>query len=296
VFGDDVFLRPEVATVRGEALHFWRIGRDRADRGFPETVLLLHGLGGDHVGLAELAELLDEYDVVVPDLPGFGDSAALAGAHTLSAYAEAVDGLREWLGLDRFHLVGHSLGASIALVYAARFGAHLDGLCLLNPVSTASGPTAWLGRSYYRIAALAPAWFARLWLVSRPAVALSDAFVIVTEDRARRRWILRQDYRNYRRSCLRAMVESFLSYFDTPFDELAAEIAAPALVITGDRDGIAPPAEVSALAGRIPTATLLIVPGGGHLLPVEDPDLVGTAVREFLADLRLGRMAVAEGE
>ena len=290
MFGDDVNMHRAATAVRGGQLAYWRI-----DRGAAETVIMLHGMGGDHRGLAELAAALSSANVIVPDLPGYGESEPLPGAHTLTEYADAVAELRTALGLGPVHLVGHSLGASISLVHAARHGAGLRSLTLLNPVTTADNFTANLSKLYFRAAARLPAAASRFWLASKPAVYISDAFVIATRDRARRRWILESDYRNYRLASVRGMIESFLSYYDTPFDEHAAAITVPALLLTGGRDGIAPPKSVSALAARMPGAHYVEVAGAGHLVPVEQPAEVATVLRDFLAGPSR-MMVTAEGE
>jgi len=257
---------------------YWQL-----DRGARDTVLCLHGLGGDHRGLVDMATGLTDVNVVIPDLPGYGTTDPMPGTHSLVNYADAVAELRAELGLDRCHLVGHSLGASIALVHAARHGAGLRSLALLNPVSTASNMTATLGKLYYRIAAALPAPVARFWLASKPAVYVADAFVIKTRDRARRRWILEQDYENYRRASVPAMIESFLSYYETPFEDHAATLGMPTLLVTGTRDGIAPPAVVTALANRVRSADLRVVPDVGHLVPMEEPGRIAALVNDFLA-------------
>jgi len=206
----------------------------------------------------------------------------MSDPHSLVNYADAVAHLRHGLGLDTCHLLGHSLGASIALVHAARHGDGLRSLTLLNPVSTASNLTATLGKLYYRIAAALPGPVARFWLASKLAVYVSDCFVIKTSDRARRRWILAQDYENYRRANVPAMIESFLSYYETPFADHAAALAMPVLLLTGTRDGIAPAAAVTALARRVPNATLTVLPDVGHLVPMEQPTEIASLVDEFL--------------
>lgn len=269
--------------MRGTTTHYWRV-----DRGSAETVLFLHGLGGDHRGLAELADALPGVNLVLPDLPGYGRSAPMVAPHTLANYADAIAELRMALGLAKCHLVGHSLGASIALVHAARHGAGLRSLCLLNPVSMANNATANLGKLYYRFAAALPAPVARFWLASKPAVYIADAFVIKTRDRARRRRILREDYENYANSHVPAMIESFLSYYDTPFDEYATRITTPTLLVTGDRDGIAPVASVTALASLMPAARLAVVPGSGHLAPAEIPERIARVAGAFLAEIHSG--------
>lgn len=269
--------------LRGTTVRYWQV-----DRGSADTVLFLHGLGGDHRGLAEFAQAMPGVNLVLPDLPGYGRSEPMAMPHSLVNYADAIAELRMALGLTNCHLVGHSLGGSIALVHAARHGTGLRSLSLLNPVSMANNATANLGKLYYRIAAALPKPVARFWLASKPAVFISDAFVLTTKDRDRRRRILREDYENYRQASVPAMIESFLSYYDTPFDEYAARITVPTLLVTGDRDGIAPVASVTALASRMPGARLAAVPGAGHLAPLEMPHRIAELATAFLAEIHSG--------
>ncbi len=276
---DSAPLRADSIVVAGDRINYWRSDTEHAD-----TVLLLHGLGGDHRGLAEVAAGLRGVNVLIPDVPGYGDSAPLSQPHGLANYATSVEGLRTGLGLGPVHLLGHSLGASIALLHAAAFPAALRSLCLVNPVSTANNTTANLGKIYYRIAAALPAPLARFWLASKPAVYIADAMIMVTRDKRVRRRILEEDYENYARASIPAMIESFLSYYDTRFEARAATITIDSLLITGDADRIAPPESVSALGAAMPSAQVRILPGAGHLLPMESPADVATLVNEFLAE------------
>src|SRR3954452_12701090 len=96
-----------VPVGRGR-MSYWRRPGTRG------TVLLLHGLGGDNTGLRPMVEHWPDMDVVMPDLPGHGQSSPLS-RHTLPAYADAIAEFCDRLGLPAVHLVGHSLGATIAL-------------------------------------------------------------------------------------------------------------------------------------------------------------------------------------
>jgi pimeloyl-ACP methyl ester carboxylesterase len=271
-----------VSATADEAVRWscWRGGSDG-----PDNLVVLHGLGGDHAGLDEMLSDLRGVNVIAPDLPGYGESGPLRVPHTLENYAAAVEALRTDLGLDEFHLVGHSLGASIALLYAGTYGFGLKSLCLLNPVSVAGGYTAALGKLYYRVGAVLPDRLRRVWLASRAAVYLSDSVIIRTKDAARRRKILEQDYENYRRANTRAMVESFLSYYDTPFGDYAGKVTTSTLLITGDKDGIAPPESVSRLHAAMRPSRLEIVAGAGHLMPMEQPADIAAILNDFLADV-----------
>jgi pimeloyl-ACP methyl ester carboxylesterase len=266
------------ATVLGTRIEYWC-----TDRGSSQDLLLLHGLGGDHSGLRELAHDLHGVNIIAPDLPGFGASEPLRVPHTLENYAHAVEELRRQLGLDACHVLGHSLGASIALVHAGTYPTAARTLCLVNPVSMTRGFAADLGKLYYRIGAMLPHRLARPWLTSRPAVYLSNSVVLTTRDRARRRSIMRQDYLNYRRASTRAMVESFLSYYDIDVLASAAAVRAETLLITGNKDGIAPPHSVALLRDAIPRSHLTVFPDAGHLLPLEQPSELAGVVNEFLS-------------
>lgn len=279
-------LREQSIVVNGT-----RIAYRHNTTGRREAALLLHGLGGDHRGLAGIAAGLHDVDVIIPDLPGYGDSEPLTQPHTLAGYAAAIEALRVALGLDQVHLIGHSLGASIALLHASTYPAALRSLTLISPVSTANNVTANLGKLYYRVAAALPARAARFWLASKPAVYIADAMIIVSKDKAVRRRILDEDYENYARASVPAMIESFLSYYDTDFEQQAARITADTLLITGDADRIAPLASVTALAAAIPAATLRVLPGAGHLMPMETPADVAGPLDTFLHDRLIGTVA-----
>src|SRR4051794_14055058 len=137
-----------LAIGRGR-LHYWR----RPAAG-PAT-LLLHGLGADHAGLMPIVAHWPDADVYAPDLPGHGRSAPLR-RHTLQAYADVIEAFCDRLGLLGAHVVGHSLGATIALTLAARHPARVRSAVLLSPVTDASGPVAWTAHAYYRLGALLP--------------------------------------------------------------------------------------------------------------------------------------------
>jgi pimeloyl-ACP methyl ester carboxylesterase len=284
-------LRAESIVVNGTRISYWHNTSATGSARTRDTALLLHGLGGDHRGLVALAAGLRDVDVVIPDVPGYGDSAPLARSHSLANYAAAVEALRVALALGPVHLIGHSLGASIALLHASGYPAALRSLSLINPVSTANNVTANLGKLYYRVAAALPARAARFWLASKPAVYIADAMIIVSKDKAVRRRILDEDYENYARASVPAMIESFLSYYETDFEERAAHVTAPTLLLTGDADRIAPVASVSALAAAVPAATVRVLRGAGHLAPMETPADVLGPLNTFLGDLRTGTVA-----
>ena len=125
----------------------------------------------------------------------------------------------------------------------------------------------------------------RAWLASRPAIWVADQFVLRTPDPARRRAILDQDYVAYRRADLRAVKESFRSFYGTDFVTAPRRITAPTLLVTGERDVLAPPATVRRLHARIRGARLVVVEDAGHLFPAEEPVEAAALLNGFLAGL-----------
>lgn len=131
------------------------IGYDR--RGSGEPLVLVHGLGGTRrIWLPVLEMLAAERDVVSVDLPGFGESAVLAGDERATA-VNMGERLREWwereLGLERPHVAGNSLGAWVALEVAKTD--RVASVCGLSPAGLWSRP---LGPRAYNLRRLGQAF------------------------------------------------------------------------------------------------------------------------------------------
>lgn len=98
------------------------------------TIVLLHGFGVDkRIWLAMAPLLTPRFHLVIPDLPGWGESSRIDGAdYDIEAQATRFDAFVQALGLSRFMLVGHSLGGAIAGVYAADHPQVPAGLVLMD--------------------------------------------------------------------------------------------------------------------------------------------------------------------
>lgn len=98
--------------------------------GFP--VILLHGFGEDsRIWSGQVAHLKNFCQCIVPDLPGSGKSGRLPEG-SMELYAEAVFEMTSAENLDRFILIGHSMGGYIALAFAEKYPAKLAGLGLFH--------------------------------------------------------------------------------------------------------------------------------------------------------------------
>ncbi len=122
--------------VNGINLHYYRAGR--TDR---PTVMLLHGVTDSGKCWSRVAgELIESYDVVMPDARGHGRSDAPDIGYGEEDRAADVAGVIRALGIDRPVLLGHSMGAATAISTAALFPDLVRAVILEDP--------PWPGRSY----------------------------------------------------------------------------------------------------------------------------------------------------
>jgi N-formylmaleamate deformylase len=117
-----------VCKANGIEIHYLRTG------GAKPSLVLLHGLTGSGACWSPLARALeDEFDVVMPDARGHGNSSAPLTGYRYEDHARDVMGLIQGLGLVAPILLGHSMGGMTAAVVASQMGASLRGLILADP-------------------------------------------------------------------------------------------------------------------------------------------------------------------
>lgn len=258
----------------------------------PHTVVFLHGLRGDHHGLEPIVAHLDGVRVVVPDLPGFGESPPLAADHhDIHGYAVWARELLEAVGGEPV-LAGHSFGsivATAAMASAMAGGAGAAKLVLVNPIATAAlaGPRVAMTRLtvlYHRVAAALPERAGTALLRHRAITRVASMAMVTTPDRALRGWIHAEHDRYFSTFAdRRVLLEAFHASVAHDVAEFAAGVAVPTLLVAAERDDIAPPASQRALVGRFADARLVMVPGTGHLAHYEAPAAVAAAIAGFLA-------------
>jgi len=99
------------------------------------TLIFLHGLGSTGLAFGELAKYLPEYHIVSFDLPGHGYAKALEEENAYcpsNLIVEIENIINRQLGSKSHYLVGHSLGADLALHYAAKYPKQIKGMILLD--------------------------------------------------------------------------------------------------------------------------------------------------------------------
>ena len=87
-----------------------------ARRGNGTPLALIHGFPLDSTSWNEIAPLLeDKFDLVLPDLRGFGQSTTVETPYSISGMADDIAGLLDHLGIEKAALAGHSMGGYVAL-------------------------------------------------------------------------------------------------------------------------------------------------------------------------------------
>lgn len=253
-----------------------------------ETLVFVHGFRGDHHGLEPLAIRLREFNVLVPDLPGFGRSAPLAGPHSLAGYADWLRSFTAAVAPEGFSLMGHSFG-SLIVSTAIREGLNARTVTLINPISAPAleGPRGLLTRGailYYRLGAQLPEPVANALLRNPAIVRVMSETMAKTRDTGLRAWIHDQHARYFSAFSDRvSLLEAFEASVSHTVREDAAAFTEPTLLIVGDRDDITPLSDQLKLLHELPDARLHIVGGVGHLIHYEAPAEAAEVLRGFLS-------------
>jgi len=235
-------------------------------------VLFLHGIGGGRVNWhRQIAALGHHACAVAMDLRGYGDSSLGFGQSTVDDYCEDILRVAEHFGADRFILVGLSYGAWIATSFAMRHPHRLAGLVLSGGCTGMSeaGPEE---REAFRISREVP-----LDAGQRPAdfaPAVVNILAGPHADTATRAELLAS-----MSAIPAATYRDALRCFTNPLERFDfARLSMPCLLMTGEHDRLAPPAEIRAVAGRIldtsptPDIRFEVIAGAGHLCNIEAPD------------------------
>jgi abhydrolase domain-containing protein 6 len=110
------------------------------DGGKGETLLFVHGFGMEKDGWGLFPKAFSRsYRLILPDLPGFGENSRLESAnYDVLSQVKRLNRFVETLGLNRFHLVGSSMGGYIAGYYASEYPEKVTSLALFNPAGVSS--------------------------------------------------------------------------------------------------------------------------------------------------------------
>lgn len=249
---------------------------DASTSGAP-AIVLIHGAGHDHTVWNDVSAALAKAGLrtLAPDLPGHGESggAALADVDTQAAWLVR---LLDRLECARLSLVGHSMGSLTALAAAARVADRCVKLVLVGSVAPMPVapflvdaaredlPAAW---------AMVNKWsFGPLEELGEARLAALQALNL---------------HRMQRQPAASLAID--LGACNAWQDGLmaASQVRCPALLVCGERDRMTPPEAAQALFNALHATTggasMIQIPGAGHLMMDEAPVILSDAIRAFVA-------------
>jgi pimeloyl-ACP methyl ester carboxylesterase len=244
------------------------------------------------VYLGDLGGLSAYRRLVLLDLRGTGDSAVPADPATYRCdrLVDDVEALRAHLGRDRIDLLGHSAGATLALLYAARHPDRVGRLALVSPspfavaldVSDADRREVAERRRGEPWFPEAFAAFERIW-----AGEATPADWAAIAPFRRGRWDAANRAHYASETSQRNAAAADVFYAEGAFDPAAnrsaiAALPAPVLLVTGEHDVSLPPKRATEYAGLFGRADLAVLPGGGHFPWLDDPREFTRTLAEFL--------------
>ncbi|MGF6851875.1 alpha/beta fold hydrolase [Paraburkholderia sp. CI3] len=249
----------------------------------PETVVLIHGVGmNQSVWAPQIDALSESFRVVVYDMLGHGDSVLPSAEPTLDEYAAQLASLLDALQIDRAHVVGHSMGALVALEFALTHPERTLSVVALNAV-------------YDRTPAQREAVMTR-------AALLSDAPADTGVDGTLSRWFgdpipghLTQAARAVRALLLAVDPVGYVRTYrlfacsDDAHVGRLASLAVPALFLTGERDLNSSAQMSRAMAAAAPRGHAEVIANARHMMNVTDPERVNASLLAFLVEASPGQ-------
>lgn len=298
---DDNATAPTPATRREVDLSSARVSYLEWSPTDPKrTVLLLHGGGVDSASLSwgEAGPVLaaSGYRVLAPDHPGYGESPLPAWPSSQENLVAYVGEFADALGLDGYVVGGLSLGGGMTLGHLLAHPSGVAGGLLLGSYGLMdrmtdgplSGVVHWLTWASLHSGLLDV--FTRFYWGKRSRMEANFGAVIRDPDRRPPELLDEVWEAGHRPDGMTAFGQWQRSEFGssrarTNYTSRLAQVTVPVLLVHGEFDVGVPIARAREAVGLLPNARLVEVPGAGHWVQRERPDLVLPAVLEFLAGL-----------
>jgi pimeloyl-ACP methyl ester carboxylesterase len=247
--------------------------------------LFLHGIGGERSNWdEELRAVGGTMRAAALDLRGYGDSTLGPRQSTVDDYCADILRVAEKLGAKRLVLVGLSYGSWIATSFAMRHPGMLDALVLSGGCTGMSeaGPDE---REAFRVSREVPLNAGQTPADFAPAVVKVLASPGASE-------AIRQRLFDSMAAIPTATYRDALLCFTNPLERFDfSRLTMPVLMMTGEHDRLAPPAEIRGVAGRIwdmaprPDVRFEVITGAGHVCNVEAPEAYNSALLDLLERL-----------
>ncbi|MGZ6225354.1 MAG: alpha/beta fold hydrolase [Syntrophales bacterium] len=246
-----------------------------------ETVILLHGFGGYKDQWTAFAKYLKGYHLVIPDVPGFGESSQVpADNYSVDSQAGRIDRFVEVLKLDKFHMAGNSMGGAVTATYGAKHPEKVLTLALLDTAGAPSPKKSELvmqlekgnnplvgsnAEDFDKLIALV--------FVKPPTIPASFKKIMVAD------WIAHAEFN-------KKIWNDVRSASPVSLEPILPLIQAPVLIIWGDQDKVLDVGGVAFLEKYLKNYRTVIIKDVGHCPMIEQPEETAKVYMSFLKEKR----------
>jgi len=228
---------------------------ERRGKGTP--LVLLHGFPLDHHTWDFVAPMLEgTFDLILPDLRGFGQSTTVDSQYTMETFASDIAGLLDHLGIQKTAIAGHSMGGYVALAFAKLYTERVSGLGLVSTQVLSDPPDRKEGR-YKSAAEVAEKG------ISGVVEAMTPKFTTDEKLQTSAREIMERQKPAAFIGALKAMAERM------EMSALLSTIKFPVVIIHGDADSLIPIDRAREVKSVVLQAHLVELKGVGHLPMME---------------------------
>jgi 3-oxoadipate enol-lactonase len=249
-----------------------------SDVGLGIPLLFIHGYPlNRQLWQPQVEGLGKEARVLAPDLRGHGESQAVSGPYSMETFADDLNAFLDALSITQPVVVcGLSMGGYVAFAFFRKFASRMAGLILTATRATADSPEARNGRDQAIVMA-SKKGVAAIAETMLPKMLSPKTYERKPELVDRVRTIMNH-------TSIEGVLGDLISMKERPDSTpLLSQIRLPTLILAGADDQIIPLKETQSMQASIPEARLVVIPGTGHLLNLENPEAFNQAVRDFLS-------------
>lgn len=251
------------ATINGLSINFKAFGHGR-------PILVLHGWGKGSDSWIEVGELIAQkgYQLIIPDLPGFGKSAEPRKPWTVNDYLGFVENFANERKLYKFDLIGHSFGGGLAAMYAAKNQQKVGKLVLCDS-------------AIIRKERLSPRQILAKGMAKTGKFFLALPFAGGIVPLAQRFVYSIAGVHDYQ-TASPVMKGTFTNILRENLIGQAAKVKTPTLIVWGRNDKSTPVEDAAALNKAIAGSTIAFIKGAGHNSHKTHPQQLAQIVDSFL--------------
>lgn len=235
-----------------------------------EPIIVVHGGGrGSRAWLKNATLLASNYTVYVPDLPGFGQTNSSGDYYSIPGMVGFLDKFSRSLGLEKFYLMGHSVGGGVALSYALKFPQKVSKLVLVSSLCLGKEVALWIrilaNRPMCRYVGKAVLTMLRgvKWLAK---ALVSVVFIMPVSEAS---------------IALGSCITTFQQQTTVLSDRLS-EVIAPTLIVWGEKDPIVPYKHAYEAANLVSNCKVKVFKGAGHSVYHEKLEEFSLLLKDFL--------------